>query len=246
MLNALGMERVVLVQPSVYGIDNTCMFNALMAFGGMSRGVAVVGDQVSMAQLARLHAAGVRALRLNVETTDTGDLEKLAHRMHHLAKRIVDMGWHLELHIRADALKVLMPVVESLPVDVVFDHMGRIPAGAVPEHLGLQAVQHMLKTGHCWVKLSAAYRVSQDADNYQDVTGLVTALLDSNAERIVWGSDWPHTPAHGREAAPDGVTTPFRHIDTGQLLSLLAQWVPDEAMRNRILVENPARLYGFD
>jgi predicted TIM-barrel fold metal-dependent hydrolase len=238
------MERVVLVQPSIYGTDNSRMLDAMATLGKMARGVAVVADDIGKAELERLHAAGVRGLRLNVEAVERGDFEELTRRMIHLAGRMV--GWHLELHVGPHLLEALVPVVERLPVDVVFDHMAKIPADEAPDHPGLAAVQHMLRGGHCWVKLSGAYRVSRKGERYEDVAQLARALLGANPERMVWGSDWPHTPPHSRYPAPDGKVMPFRRLDTGHLLDLLLDWVPDERVRKGILVQNPARLYDFD
>jgi predicted TIM-barrel fold metal-dependent hydrolase len=128
MLRTLGMERVVLVQPSIYGTDNSRMLDAMATLGKMARGVAVVADDIGKAELERLHAAGVRGLRLNVEAVERGDFEELTRRMIHLAGRIRGVGWHLELHVGPHLLEALVPVVERLPVDVVFDHMAKIPA----------------------------------------------------------------------------------------------------------------------
>ncbi|MHC4799333.1 MAG: amidohydrolase family protein [Planctomycetota bacterium] len=246
MLRTLWMDRAVFVQPSIYGTNNSRMLDAMATFGEMARGVAVVADEVEKAELERLHGAGVRGLRLNVASFHRGDLDELARRMSLLARSIRDLNWHLELHVGPHVLEALVPVVERLPVDVVFDHMAKIPADQVPGHPGLAAVLSMLGIGRCWVKLSGAYRVSQKGGNYEDVAQLVTTFLEANPDRIVWGSDWPHTPPHGHEPAPDGEIIPFRKLDTGQLLDLLADWVPDELARQGILVDNPARLYDFD
>ena len=132
-----------------------------------------------------------------------------------------------------------------LPVDVVFDHLAQIPADEGPDPPGLAALQRMLKTGRCWVKLSAPYRVSQKGSSYGNVCRLVAKLLAANSDRLVWGSDWPHTSPHGHDPEPNGAITPFRQLDTGHVLNLLAAWIPDERVRRKILVDNPARLYMF-
>lgn len=246
MLRTLGMERVVLVQPSIFGSDNRCMLDAMATFGEMARGVAVVTYEIADTELERLHVAGIRGLRLNVRSVKPGDSKELVQHINHLAKRIRDMDWHLQLYVGSHLLEALVPVVERLPVDVVFDHMASIPPDEIPGHPGFGAVQRMLETGRCWVKLSGAYRVSQKEGHYDEVAQLARALIEANPHRMVWGSDWPHTAPHGHEPASDGTITPFRLLDTGHLLDLLADWVPDEDVRNRILVQNPARLYGFD
>lgn len=246
MLRSLGTERVVLVQPSIYGTDNSRMLDAMATLGKMARGVAVVADDIGKVELERLHSAGVRGLRLNVESVRAGEIEELTRRMIHLAGRLRGVGWHLELHVGPHLLEALVPVVERLPVDVVFDHMAKIPAHEVSDHPGLGAIQRMLGTGRCWVKLSGSYRVSRKGGHYEEVANLARALVEANPERMVWGSDWPHTPPHSRDPAPDGGVMPFRRLDTGHLLDLLLDWVPDERVRKGILVQNPARLYDFD
>ncbi|NIS62197.1 MAG: amidohydrolase family protein [Proteobacteria bacterium] len=245
MLHTLGIERVVLVQPSIYGTDNSRMVDAMATFGEMARGVAVVGEDVGRAELEWLHAAGVRGVRLNVDSFTRDDFEELARRMVLVAGRIREIGWHLEVHVGPHMLQALVPIVEQLAVDVVFDHMAKIPAHEVPGHPGLGALQRMLKSGRCWVKLSGAYRVSRNGGHYEEVAQLARALVEANPERIVWGSDWPHTPPHGHDPAPDGEVTPFQPLDTGKLLDLLLDWASDEGVRKGILVDNPARLYDF-
>lgn len=246
MLHTLGIERVVLVQPSIYGTDNSRMVDAMGTFAEMARGVAVVGEDVGRAELEWLHTGCVRGVRLNVDSFTRDDFEELARRMVLVAGRIREIGWHLEVHVGPQMLQALVPVVERLAVDVVFDHMARIPADEVPGNPGLAAVERMLGTGRCWVKLSGAYRVSRKEGHYEEVAQLARALVEANPERIVWGSDWPHTSPHGHDPAPDGEVTPFQRLDTGKLLDLLADWVPDERVRKGILVDNPARLYDFD
>jgi predicted TIM-barrel fold metal-dependent hydrolase len=246
MLRTLGMEHVVLIQPSIYGTDNSRMLDAMTTFGEMARGVAVVKDNVRKAELERLHIAGIRGLRLNVATVKPGDAEELVRRMIHLARRICDLDWHLELNVSPHLLEALVPVAKRLPVNIVFDHMAQIPADEVPGHPGLNAVQRMLRTGRCWVKLSGPYRVSQKGGHYEDVGQLAMALIEANPERIVWGSDWPHTPPHSHYPVPGGMISPFRQLNTGQLLDLLPDWVPDEFVRYRILVGNPKQLYAFN
>lgn len=245
MLHTIGMDRVVLIQPSIYGTDNSRMLDTMATFGEMARGVAVVDDNVHKAELERLHIAGIRGLRLNVTTVKPDDTEKLVRLIIHFARQICDIDWHLELNVSPHLLEALVPVTKRLPVNIVFDHMAQIPADKVPGHPGLDAVKRMLKSGRCWVKLSGPYRVSQKEGHYEDVRQLVMALIEANPERIVWGSDWPHTPPHSHHPTPRGVISPFRQLNSGQLLDLLADWVPDEFVRYKILVENPKKLYDF-
>lgn len=229
MLDALGMERGVLIQISVYGTDNSCMVESLRAHPDRLRGVAVVSPDVTDAELEDLAAAGVRGVRINAlfgGGIAIGELERLA-------ARIAPLGWHVQLLIDVRTLTELAPVIERLPVEVVFDHMGHIPVDAGTDHPGFQRLVGFLEDGKAWVKLSGAYRMSAAGAPFHDTLPFARALADAAPERCVWGSDWPHV----------AVTGPM--FNTGDLLDLLAVWVPDEALRNRILVDNPARLYGF-
>jgi predicted TIM-barrel fold metal-dependent hydrolase len=169
----------------------------------------------------------------------------LVFRIRYFADCIQNYHWHLELFVDDQLLNRLVVVIEDLPIDVVFDHMGNIKASYGPESQGIRALQHLLKIEKCWVKLSSAYRLDKELGLSQAVKRMARALVEANPERIVWGSDWPHTPMHGKDPVEDEKPLPFRRIDTGQLLDLLATWVPEEILLKKIMVDNPACLYEF-
>lgn len=230
----LGMARGVLIQPSVYGTDNRAMLDAMARAPERLRGVAAVGAEVEDAELERLNAAGVRGIRLNM--VDKGGMPLGAFdAVDRLARRIVRFGWHIELLIHVHEFPDLRRTLGALPVDIVVGHLGYMPAGEGLDHPGFRDFLALLGDGRCWVKLTGAYRISGlDAAPYDDVAPLAHALIDAAPERVLWGSDWPHPIHHG--------TMP----NDGALLDHLESWAPDPAMRQRILVDNPAVLYGFD
>jgi len=229
MLAALDIAHAVIVQPSVYGTDNRCTFDSVTAAGGSWRGVAVVDPSVSEHELERLHAADFRGVRVNVLFRGGLTLDALEQ----LARAIAPLGWHLQLLLDCRDLVELAPRLRRLPVQIVVDHMGHMPTSAGVEHPGFQVLLQLVREERCWVKLSGAYRISAGPYPYHDVVPFARALIEADASRMVWGSDWPHPSVSG--AIPKGA----------ELLDLLAVWAPDTEMRRRILVENPARLYGF-
>ena len=230
MLDALGMDHGVLVQISVYGTDNRYMLDVLRRNPGRLRGVAVVNSEIGDRELRDMHEAGVRGLRINVlfgGGIDFSELEKLAHR-------IKEFGWHMQLLMDVQALPELMPRMLRLPVPAVFDHMGHTPAASAIDSAGFAAMLRLVADHGCWAKLSGAYRLSESSPGYADVVPMARALIDAAPDRVVWGSDWPHVGL-----------PPQRMPNTGGLLNLLAEWSPDASLRQRILVSNPAHLYGF-
>jgi D-galactarolactone isomerase len=229
---ALGTGRVVVVQPSTYGTDNRCTLEAMARMGKRARGIAVVDDSVSEGELKRLHGLGIRGIRFNLVTPGTQPttpdmLEPLAHR-------VAPLGWHAQVYLTAEQVVALAPVLGRLPVPVVFDHFARIPPSAATRHPALRAVADLLGSGRAWIKLSGAYHFSSDGPpHYKDTTALAEAYVRINPERLVWGSDWPHPGL------------PLDKPEPSSLVRLFEQWMPDVKLRARILVDNPAHLYGF-
>ena len=229
MLGALGFERAVIVQPSVYGIDNSCTRDAIVAASGMWRAVAVVEPCITEARLAELHAAGFRGVRINLlfkGGLQMGTLEQIA-------KLIQPLGWHVQLLVDGRDLPELADRLRSLPVDFVVDHMGHMPASLGIGHPAYRTLLDLLRGGRCWVKLSGAYRISAKPAPYDDVVPIARAMVETAPDKLVFGTDWPHP----------SISVPMPQ--DASLLDLLAIWAPDEAMRHKILVENPARLYDF-
>jgi predicted TIM-barrel fold metal-dependent hydrolase len=225
----LGLQRAVVVQPSVYGTDNACTLEAIACLHPHARGIAVVDPAVSDAQLAELHAAGIRGLRFSLTV-------KNAMRPEHLepmARRIYPLGWHIQFRSTYRDLPDMAPRLRALPVDVCLDHMSSLPPEAPLDHPAWTALFRLLDGGRCWVKLSAPYQLSRmPGPRYADVGPQVTALVRAAPERMVWGTNWPHPMV---ETKPD---------DAG-LLDWLGMWVPEESLRRAILLENPAALYDF-
>lgn len=234
MLAAAGIARAVLVQPSVYAQDNTVLLEALERSGGRFRGVAVVGAAVPDLELARLHARGVRGLRVNVVDVPgrlPGALPLAELRA--LAARIAPLAWHLELLLHVHEFPELDRALAGLPVDVVLGHLGYMKTARGLDDPGFRALVRLLRGGRCWVKLTAPYRISAQPLPYADVAPFARALAEARADRLLWGSDWPHVMLKG--AMPNDA----------DLVDLLVEWLPDEALRRRVLVDNPAALYGF-
>ena len=229
LMARLGLGRAVIVQPSVYGTDNACTEAALARLGSAGRGVAVVPADVPEAEIARLDAAGFRGVRLNVLFKGGTGLEA----MERLAARIAPFGWHIQLLVDGRELPELKPRLRKLPVDIVVDHMGHMPATLGLDHPAFVTLCDLLRAGRTWVKLSAAYRVTVAGAPYADVAPVAKALLAAGPERCVWGTDWPH-PAY------DGPP-----LDDAALLDLVPRWTEDAAVQRKLLVENPARLYRF-
>jgi predicted TIM-barrel fold metal-dependent hydrolase len=224
--NALGTGRVVLVQPSVYGVDNRCQRDAVRDLEEHARGVAVIDDSLSDAQLDALCGAGFVGARLNLVRADSLD------RLERVAARIARLDWHLQLHLQGHWLPELAGRLLKLPVDIVIDHFGSIDARHGVDQPPFKALLRLVDSGRCWVKLSAPYRADLDGAPWRKVAPLARELVKRNPERMVWGTNWPH---------PDVAVLP----EDQALLDALADWVPDEKARHRVLVDNPARLYRF-
>jgi predicted TIM-barrel fold metal-dependent hydrolase len=228
----LGTTRSVVVQPSTYGIDNRCLVDALGQLGTSSRGVAVVATDVQDAELQALNDAGVRAIRVNFvspQTWGTTTPEMLSA----LVKRINPLGWHVQISMTGEQIATHEAVIRALPTKVVIDHLGRIPQPDGVRHPAFAAVRRMLVEGRTWVKVTEPYEDSKLGPPYADSSEVARAYVQAAPERILWGTDWPHPTQ--RDTKPDDAL----------LVDLLADWAPDEKTRRRILVENPAELFGF-
>jgi len=217
------------VTPSTYGTDNRCTLEAMKTMGSNARGVAVVDTGVSDAALKDMAAAGIRGIRFNLVQGGATTVEMIEP----LSKRVHELGWHIQLHMLGDKIVEIADVLERLPSPIVFDHLGRIPQPAGVDHPAFRVVGNLLEKGRAWVKLSGAYIDSKSGPPaYADTTKVAQAYVKLAPERLVWGSDWPH---------PTEKTKP----DDAVLFDLLAEWVPSEAARQRILRDNPAALYDF-
>jgi len=225
----LGISRSVVVQPSIYGTDNRTTLSAVKSTK-VTKAIAVVEDTISLADLLELKDAGVVGCRLNLLFQSNAS----PMNVQALARKVAEVDWHLQLLADVSTFDDLEKTVRSLEVPVVFDHMGHLPSHKGVNDPGFKQLLRLLGDGNAWVKLSGAYRLSSGAtEDYSDVDDIVGALVRTNPERLVWGSDWPHP--HVPHAMPN---------DTS-LLNLLSKWVPDTQVRNRILVDNPENLYRF-
>jgi predicted TIM-barrel fold metal-dependent hydrolase len=236
MLDQVGFARGVLVQGSAHGRDNSAMLDALARCPDRLRGVAVADADISFDALRGWNRRGVRGLRFNHFFRD-GQLHyrggvplSAAGR---LAPVMAELGWHLQLWIDVKDLPDTIPVLKSLGLPVVIDHMGRTDARAGTGTAGFQSLLHAVAEGWCWTKLSGAHRLSRDAPDYPDARPFHEALVRANPERLLWGGDWPHPRVEGEMP------------DAGHLFELFQIWTPDRATQHRILVTNPANLYGF-
>ena len=241
---ALHTDRVVIVQPSVYGTDNSCTLDAIKHLGSGARGIAAIDEKTSDAMLDEMHQGGIRGIRINLETSGQFDPAVARKRLQAAMDRAKDRrGWHIELYTRLSVIEAIHDQVMSSPVPVSFDHFGGAQAALGVQQPGFDSLLGLLKSGKSYVKISAPYRCSKLAPDYPDAAPLAKAFISANPERIIWGTDWPHPQQiPGR---PPVEITPLYQIDDGRDLNMVALWAPDPALRKTILVDNPAKLYGF-
>ena len=229
----IGTSRTVVVQPAAYLFDNDVTLDAIAQLGReRTRGVAVVHPSVTDAMLKHLGDGGIRGIRFT--QFDPRTAATTIDMIEPLAKRVEPLGWHVQIHLRADQIAGAADMLLRLPGTVVFDHLGRLPLPEGLAHPGFDVVRRMLDRGRSWVKLSGAYLDTKAGPpSYSDVAAIARAYIAAAPERMVWGSDWPHPT---EEHKPDDAA----------LFDLLLDWAPDAAARQRILVDNPAALYGFN
>ncbi len=241
---ALHLSRVVIVQPSVYGSDNSCTLDGMRRLGERARGVAVIDAATSNAALDEMHRAGIRGVRVNLATAGESDPSQARRNLAEAVARVAPLGWHVQVYTELSVIAALRDEVPRLGVPIVFDHFGGATAAGGVEQPGFDALLALVAAGHAYVKVSAAYRSSDKAPAYDDVAPLARALIAANPDRIVWGTDWPHPHAAWPGAALDEIA-PFYDIDDGLALNQLPRWAPNAAIRRKILTDNPARLYDF-
>jgi predicted TIM-barrel fold metal-dependent hydrolase len=226
----LGTRRTVVVTPAVYETDNRVTLDAIVQLGE-ARGVAVVHPTVTDAELDRLAAGGIRGIRFT--QFDPSTAVTTLDMIEPLARRVADLGWHVQIHMRADQIAAVASLWERLASTIVFDHMGRLPQPVGIDHPAFALLRRLIDKGRTWVKLSGAYLDTKvGPPSYGDATAVARAFVTAAPERMVWGSDWPHP-------------TEAQKPDDAVLFDLLAEWVPDAATRHRVLVGNPQNLYGF-
>jgi predicted TIM-barrel fold metal-dependent hydrolase len=242
---ALHIQRVVIVTPSVYGTDNSATLYGMKARGADARGIVVIDDKTPESTLDSMGLAGVRGIRLNLATLGISEPSVVRRWFQTAAERVKRRGWHIQIFTDPAMIPAIQDIVASSPVPVVFDHFGGAKAELGIQQPGFAELAELVRSAKAYVKISGAYRASKLAPDYPDVVPLAKALIAANPDRVLWGTDWPH---------PNGVTppgrkptdvTPMFQIDDGRLLNQLAVWAPDPLIRQKILVNNPAELYGF-
>jgi 2-pyrone-4,6-dicarboxylate lactonase len=232
----LGIERFVFVQPSAYGRDNRCMLDAMREIGTTCRGIVDIDENVADAELDRLHALGVRGVRINVSPVkppEAGFAAKMLPRIERFRARFAEIGWQLDFLTPGWLTGELMPTLRELNIDFTLAHFGMFLAKDGVQQPGFQQLLDLLRNGagRCWLKITGVYRMSA-MKGFADAAPLARALIEVAPERILWGSDYPHLSFAGK-------------VGSVELWNLLGKWAPDAAMRRRILVDNPQRLFRF-
>ncbi|HYC48704.1 MAG TPA: amidohydrolase family protein [Burkholderiales bacterium] len=228
----IGVSRVVIVTPRNYKTDNSVTLDAIEQLGlANARGVAVVRPNVSEEQLRHMHLGGIRGIRFTVANPATAVVS--VDMIEPLSKRIAPLGWHVQINMEADEIVENEAMFKRLPSQIVFDHLGKLPPRIGIKHPAFNVIRSLLDAEKAWVKISGAYMNTEiGPPKYPDATAVAQAYVKAAPERLVWGSDWPHP-------------SPAEKPDDAVLFDLLSEWVPDEATRNRVLVANPEKLYGF-
>lgn len=244
----IGMSRVVLVQPSVYGTDNAAMLDALGRLGpAKARGVAVIDLQhATHAELQSMHGIGVRGIRLNLEVSGQRNRDFALAQLKRAQDVIGSLGWAVQVYADVDVIAEIATGIAELKVPVVLDHFAGIKTYRKEEQKAAFArVVSLVKASDVYVKLSAPYRASKNTPGFDDVSEFAAALIDARPDRLVWASDWPHTGSSGSRTGNLEQIEPFRSEDAGRALNQLMGWARTAEMQQRILVDNPARLYDF-
>ncbi len=238
---ALHIDRVVVVHPSPYGADNACTVDAVRQMGARARGVAVIDDRTTDADLDIMHAAGIRGVRVNLESAGENNPAKAGKQLQDASARVARLGWHVQTYTNLSVLQPLTDAIQKMPTPLVVDHFGLAQAARGTAQPGFAELLALLRSGKAYVKISAAYRIS-DVPGHADAAPIARAIIDANPDNVVWGTDWPH-PGGGRRD-PLAIE-PYRPIDNGAALNRLKSWTRDNNELRKILVDNPARLYQF-
>jgi predicted TIM-barrel fold metal-dependent hydrolase len=236
---ALKMQRVVIVTPSVYGPDNSATIYGMQARGKDARGVAVIDDKTTDAELDRLAKLGFKGIRLNLSTAGVSDPVVIRQRFTAAAERVKSRGWHIQLNTTLPVIAALKDTLAASPVTLVFDHYGNANEELGVQQPGFSDLVSLVKSGKAYVKISVTAGPRKD---YSFFTPLAQMLIAANVDRILWGTNWPHP--NSVNGSTDKVS-PLWQVDDGYVLNLLPKWAPDAAVRKKILVDNPAKLYGF-
>ena len=227
----LGIGRMVLVQPSYYGTDNRLTIDTLKKLGRRARGVVMVEESVTDSELDAYHEAGVRAIRLDLFARASWPREDIHRYIERMLEKTRPRGWHIQFYTPGYVVRDLIPFLGTLNDDFVIDHMGYMleEDGLTGDDFG--KLLKLLEKGRAWLKLSAPYRIAKGR-GYKSIEHLARGIVNARPDRAIWGTDWPHLTDGSR--------------DSGELVNLLLDWIPDEATRRQVLVDNPAKLFSFD
>jgi predicted TIM-barrel fold metal-dependent hydrolase len=236
---ALKIQRVVIVTPSVYGPDNSATIYGMAARGKDARGVAVIDDKTTDAELDRLASLGFRGIRLNLSTAGIDDPKIATERFLAAAGRVKSRNWHVQLNTTLPVIAAMKDVLAASPVTLVFDHYGNAKEALGVGQPGFSDLVSLVGSGKAYVKISVT---AGPCENYSYFTPLARMLIGANVDRILWGTNWPHPNSVGGSTSK---VTPLWQVDDALVLNLLPAWAPDAEVRKKILVDNPARLYEF-
>jgi len=245
LLSALRLQRVVIVQPSVYGTDNSCTLDGMRELGNRARGVAVIDDSITDTQLDAMGKAGIRGIRLNLATAGINDPAVARQRFDNAVARVRNRGWHIQINTQLPVIDALSQQLLASPVPIVIDHFGGAVAARGLDQPGFGALVILVKSGKAYVKISGSADSVSTQSDLADVAPFARALVAANPQRILWGTNWPHPGSAAVAGRKPTDLAPHVQTDDGKVLNLLPAWVPDVAMRRLILTENPARLYGW-
>ena len=242
---ALHIKRVVIVTPSVYGTDNSATLYGMKARGADARGVAVIDDKTPESELNAMNQAGIRGIRINLATSGTNDPAIGRQRLESAIARLKSRNWHIQMYTNLPLIPAIKDIVATAPMPLVFDHFAGALAARGVDQPGFVDLLDMVRSGKAYVKISGAYRASELGPDYSDVVPLAKALIAANPDRIIWGTDWPHPNSAQVPGRKPTDLAPLYQIDDGRLFNQLPVWAPDAAIRRKILVDNPVRLYEF-
>ena len=244
MIQAVGLERTVFVQPSAYAADNRLMLDVMKNCPIPCRGVAVINGETSDQALQEMAALGVVGVRLNLESTPHD--RTASDLLEETAARVAPLGWHVQIFANLETIVGALPTIRATPLDIVVDHMGLAMAEKGADQLGFDNLLGAVEDGACWVKLSGAYRVAHDAPDFKASIPIAKRFVAANPDRLVWGSDWPHLGFHKHQKSEEDIPrAEYRPLECGRLLQTLWESCGSSEVYLKVLVDNPARLYRF-
>ncbi|NYT38177.1 amidohydrolase family protein [Allopusillimonas soli] len=231
--NAMGFTRTVVVAPSMYGFDNRCTLDATRKMGGKARCIVTLGPDTPEAEIEKMHADGARGFRYNLARSSINSMDSLVR----ISERVASYGWHLQLWMHPDGLEDIVPILNSLSIPTVMDHMAGIPIHGGTSHPGYRTLIRLLEAGRTWLKLSLATAWPQlESAARPALNELARTFISAAPDRMLWGSDWPHamSSVHAQPYPNDALK-----------VDALSDWCADDSVLQRILVSNPEHLYGF-